>query len=234
MIENKKTREDVEELKSQWVKDPHWDIEDTDDGFEEYRDELITFHKEQKAKWHTAWLEANTFSDLIGQPDPQYTRDEAMIDLTLLEINELPAVSSPHGLYKRGTWEIFHEGELTPERQLYLDGIAEKLRGAGLFVSVCGDTSYYTGDDWDRRLNRAYGVRWYNPIKEEAVTRGSHFRLEMLNISSRNSQLDQAYFERTVSAALKEGWQIQAANYAESQDPESLSQTYVVALIKPV
>lgn len=42
-----KTREEVEELKRQWKKDPHWDIADTE-GFEDYRDELLKFQEENK------------------------------------------------------------------------------------------------------------------------------------------------------------------------------------------
>jgi hypothetical protein len=45
-----KTREEVEKLKINWQKDPIWDIEDTD-GFEEYRDELIEYHKQCNVVW---------------------------------------------------------------------------------------------------------------------------------------------------------------------------------------
>jgi len=45
-----KTREEIEALKASWKNDPIWDLEDTE-GFEEYRDELVAFQKEQEAKW---------------------------------------------------------------------------------------------------------------------------------------------------------------------------------------
>lgn len=44
-----KTREDVEHLKHDWLNDPCFDLEDTE-GFEEYRDELLAFSNECKAR----------------------------------------------------------------------------------------------------------------------------------------------------------------------------------------
>ncbi len=43
-----KTREEVEALKAQWLKDPCWDIEDTG-GFEEYATELAGFRVKHEA-----------------------------------------------------------------------------------------------------------------------------------------------------------------------------------------
>ena len=45
-----KTREDVENLKENWLRDPCWDIEDTE-GFEGYYDELLAFRLEKEAEW---------------------------------------------------------------------------------------------------------------------------------------------------------------------------------------
>lgn len=45
-----KTREDVEFLKSNWISDPCWDIEDTPD-FEEYSNELLKFRMMMESKW---------------------------------------------------------------------------------------------------------------------------------------------------------------------------------------
>lgn len=45
-----KTREDVEELKRQWLSDGCWDIWDTE-GFEEYKDELRNFAIETNNKY---------------------------------------------------------------------------------------------------------------------------------------------------------------------------------------
>lgn len=44
-----KTREEEEDLKQNWVNDPCWDIEETE-GFEEYREELSDFAKQEIIK----------------------------------------------------------------------------------------------------------------------------------------------------------------------------------------
>lgn len=44
------TREEVESLKKNWLEDPCWDIGGTE-GFEEYINELTTFHEEQAEQW---------------------------------------------------------------------------------------------------------------------------------------------------------------------------------------
>ena len=45
-----KSREEIENLKHGWRKDPIWDIEDTP-GFEAHRDELVQFRHEQEQRW---------------------------------------------------------------------------------------------------------------------------------------------------------------------------------------
>ena len=45
-----KTNEEIEELKRGWVKDPIWDLEDSE-GFEIYRGELKAFSDNKKAEW---------------------------------------------------------------------------------------------------------------------------------------------------------------------------------------
>ena len=45
-----KTRAEVEELKTAWLKDDVWDIETTE-GYEEYKEELILFRKYQTLKY---------------------------------------------------------------------------------------------------------------------------------------------------------------------------------------
>jgi hypothetical protein len=50
VIEMTKTREELEALKQNWLKDPCWDIEDTP-GFEAHVDELLAFRKEQELEW---------------------------------------------------------------------------------------------------------------------------------------------------------------------------------------
>lgn len=45
-----RTRDEIEELKRQWLRDPMaWDIEDTE-GFEAHREELHNFHIQQEEK----------------------------------------------------------------------------------------------------------------------------------------------------------------------------------------
>ena len=45
-----KTRTEIEDLKRGWLKDPCWDIEETE-GFEAHREELELFHATMRAKW---------------------------------------------------------------------------------------------------------------------------------------------------------------------------------------
>lgn len=45
-----KTNEEVQALKDNWLKDPHWDIEDTE-GFEEHAFDLLVFRKDQEREW---------------------------------------------------------------------------------------------------------------------------------------------------------------------------------------
>ena len=51
-----KTREDVEKLKADWLKDPIWDLYTTE-GFEEFEDELKQFEKEVYAEREAESLE---------------------------------------------------------------------------------------------------------------------------------------------------------------------------------
>ncbi len=44
------TKEEIEKLKSDWVKDPCWDIEKTE-GFEDHEAELLAFRIEREKKW---------------------------------------------------------------------------------------------------------------------------------------------------------------------------------------
>lgn len=60
-----KTREDVEFLKSNWISDPCWDIEDTE-GFEEYSNELLKFRMMMESKW------TKDFDDMIQSIAQKY------------------------------------------------------------------------------------------------------------------------------------------------------------------
>ena len=44
------TRDEIEKLKANWLKDPCWDIED-EDGFGEHREELLKFRLETESAW---------------------------------------------------------------------------------------------------------------------------------------------------------------------------------------
>ena len=48
-----KTQLEIDALKRSWQRDPCWDIEETE-GFEEHKEELLTFRKETEAQWATA------------------------------------------------------------------------------------------------------------------------------------------------------------------------------------
>jgi hypothetical protein len=45
-----KTQEEIQALKDNWVKDPCWDIETTEE-FEEHHEELLKFRVEQELAW---------------------------------------------------------------------------------------------------------------------------------------------------------------------------------------
>lgn len=47
------TRDEIEKLKESWLKDPHWEIEDTE-GFEEHREELLAYHDQMRVQWKAA------------------------------------------------------------------------------------------------------------------------------------------------------------------------------------
>jgi len=49
-LSEKAIRDKVEKLKQDWVKDPCWDIEDTE-GFEGFREELQAFSRAMKLFW---------------------------------------------------------------------------------------------------------------------------------------------------------------------------------------
>lgn len=66
MIE--KTRQEVEDLKQQWLSDPCWDIKHTE-GFEAHARELSDFSEAMWAKWSQEDRDsAYRFADLYGVP----------------------------------------------------------------------------------------------------------------------------------------------------------------------
>lgn len=69
-----KTVEEVDALKLNWIKDPCWDIEETE-GFEEYREELLAFRQKIEKEAHARvarlneqkkdWIGGHDLMDLI-------------------------------------------------------------------------------------------------------------------------------------------------------------------------
>lgn len=95
------TRDDVEKLKVSWLRDPNWDIEDTP-GFEEFKDELLAFHKEQDEKWERAAFERKVKrGEKVGAWTGIYDIDLAEYLSTPDEIEN--AVSRLDGLIDSGT-----------------------------------------------------------------------------------------------------------------------------------
>lgn len=69
-----KTREEVEALKSQWLLDPYWDIEDTP-NFGEYAVELAGFAVEHRGKWREAREKAEALAYLNTPASEMTLRD---------------------------------------------------------------------------------------------------------------------------------------------------------------
>lgn len=64
----KKTRDDVERLKHQWLDDPSWDIEDAP-GYEEYFLELQAFRSEKQQGWNDAYRQqCMRRAEVAGKP----------------------------------------------------------------------------------------------------------------------------------------------------------------------
>ena len=51
-----KSRRDIEQLKAGWLRDPAWDLEETE-GFEAHQDELRQFRLTIEARWKAAQAE---------------------------------------------------------------------------------------------------------------------------------------------------------------------------------
>jgi hypothetical protein len=65
-----KTIEEIDALKLNWIKDPCWDIEETE-GFEDHREELLTFRQKIEKEAHARVDRMNEEKkDWIGDYDP--------------------------------------------------------------------------------------------------------------------------------------------------------------------
>ena len=62
-----KTKEEIEALKENWMKDPCWDIETTE-SFEEYTEELLIWRKQIESEWEAARIEREeAHADLVRE-----------------------------------------------------------------------------------------------------------------------------------------------------------------------
>lgn len=67
-----RTRDEIQQLKESWRRDPSWDLEDTE-GFEAHREELLAYRLEFEAKVHEdeqrerAWSRARTTLPYVVQ-----------------------------------------------------------------------------------------------------------------------------------------------------------------------
>ncbi|MFW5757813.1 MAG: hypothetical protein ACOCYO_03945 [Bacteroidota bacterium] len=63
------TDKEIKDLKIDWMKDPIWDIEETE-GFEDHKEELKAFREEKEAQWDAkAKMELQNYAFKIGIPD---------------------------------------------------------------------------------------------------------------------------------------------------------------------
>lgn len=77
----------LDDLKKEWLKDPCWDIEDTE-GFEDYYEELRKFREEKVVEWAIELLKKRSArAESIGLPD-NLKLSEVIHDL-MREIEEL-------------------------------------------------------------------------------------------------------------------------------------------------
>lgn len=91
-----KTREEVEELKRQWKKDPTWDIYETE-GFEAYRDELVAYQTQMENEWTAAYTTKVNQDWLRKAKDAWITGDDKEAQ-TLAAIAQADALAKLAGL----------------------------------------------------------------------------------------------------------------------------------------
>ena len=89
MESNKKTPQEIENLKRNWKNDPCWDIYNTE-GFEAHIEELKEYQREDEEKWQKKQAsELQEFAIKLGIPDQltlaQYIKD---LEYRLRETND--------------------------------------------------------------------------------------------------------------------------------------------------
>ena len=73
-----KTRIEVEALKRNWRDDPCWDIYETE-GFEEYRDELVTFQTNMNQEWRAKeYNRIYSFAESLGLVNHSNSDEESL------------------------------------------------------------------------------------------------------------------------------------------------------------
>jgi hypothetical protein len=93
------TREDVENLKENWVSDPCYDLEEVE-GFEEYREELEAFIKHQEKKWEEQRVRVLEWkADKLGIPGNLFLAQYVM--QLELRLDKLEAHVYPNYLLKQ-------------------------------------------------------------------------------------------------------------------------------------
>jgi hypothetical protein len=87
-----KTREEIEFLKSNWMNDPCWDIENTE-GFEEYSNELLKFRMMMETKWKSE------YSDMIRTIANKYDCSEKLAEYIYNLEMKLQKIQNRIGFY---------------------------------------------------------------------------------------------------------------------------------------
>lgn len=208
-VHSTKTREEIEALKANWLKDDCWDIETTE-GFELYRDELLAFRLDVETKAHQRWLHENAFADQIGKPDAGLTYDVVQsLVYNRVEERFRGNVYTSYGS-EDGTaiYTIYiltsapgetREAEFDARKLEMMQRLAERLRELHPDLTI-GDAQIV-----DREQRHAVEFTLQRVLTEADMVRGRHFRLEWYSGSSLR---EQAAFERQVSARVDQGFTV--------------------------
>lgn len=165
----------------------------------------------------------NEYENLIGLPDPTFSRNDA---LEALSVCAIPNAGLRDG-GSNGVWDVLVGGDTLIEAvpALCADWAA-RIERAGFKVLSFGLI---------QNFRASHGVRFTSAITEQQIQRGDLFRLEVLSMwttSEPGDALERLAFERQISGSMRDGWNVYATHYAESQSNEGISQTFTVALIK--
>ena len=87
------TKEEIENLKNDWVKDPCWEIETTE-GFEEHWDELLEYRKKMEAKWNEYYTKLNKAREEINNDKQKTFRDWLIMSIAQGALQDKPREDS--------------------------------------------------------------------------------------------------------------------------------------------